>query len=126
MTMAKKIMNKHLGVVFLASCLGGCMATTGNHRDLASHYPPKSADCDIPIYRDVQPDRPYAAISRLNVHLEKTFFLPSDFASAVGELRRQGCLSGADGIVDIQEQSTHYLETRIYNLSATGIRFDNH
>ena len=63
------------------------------------------------------------AISRLNVHLEKAFFVPSDLSSASGELRRQACLSGADGVIDIEEKNSSYLETRIYNLSATGIRF---
>lgn len=111
-------------VVFPALALCGCVATTGNYRALAERYPARSPDCSIEIFRDATPDRPFTAISHLNVHLEKTFFIPSDFASAVGELKRQGCLSGADGIVNIQEHHSSYLETRIYNLSATGIRFD--
>jgi hypothetical protein len=111
-------------MVFPALALSGCMATTANYRALAETYPARSPDCPIEIFKNSTPDKPFTAIAHLNVHLEKTFFAPSDFASAVGELKRQGCLSGADGIINIQEQQSHYLETRIYNLSATGIRFD--
>lgn len=120
-----EIMNRLTCVVFPALALSGCMATTGNYRALAQSYPTRPSDCSIEVFKNAAPDRPFTAISHLNVHLEKTFFVPSDFASAVGELKRQGCLSGADGIVDIQERQSSYLETRIYNLSATGIRFDH-
>lgn len=117
-------MNRTVCVVFLASTLCGCMATTGNHRALnEEHYAARSPDCDVTVFRESSPSQPFVAISRLNVHLEKTFFVPSDFSSAIGELKRQACLSGADGIIDIEEHSSSYLETRIYNLSGTGIRF---
>jgi len=112
-----------IGLVFLAFGLCGCVATTGNYRSINERYPARPADCDISVFKDQPPARPYAAISRLNVHLEKTFFVPSDFSSASGELKRQACLSGADGVTDIEEKNSSYLETRIYNLSATGIRF---
>jgi hypothetical protein len=110
-------------VVFLASSLCGCAATTGNFRLLAERSPARPPDCDVAVFKDQPPARPYTAIAQLNVHLEKTFFVPSDFSSASGELRRQACLSGADGVIDIEEKNSSYLETRIYNLSATGIRF---
>jgi len=110
-------------LIFLASGLCGCAATTGNYRPIDERYPPRAADCDVLVFKDHQPDRPYAAISRLNVHFEKTFFVPSDFSSASGELKKQACLSGADAVIDIEEKTSSYLETRIYNLSATGIRF---
>lgn len=110
-------------LIFLALGLGGCTATTGNYRPLADRYPARPENCDLVVFKDGAPGRPYAAISRLNVHLEKTFFVPSDFSSASGELKRQACLSGADAVIDIEEKHSSYLETRIYNLSATGIRF---
>jgi hypothetical protein len=110
-------------LIFLASGLCGCAATTGNYRPIGESRSPRSADCDVVVFKDRQPSRPYAAISRLNVHLEKTFFMPSDFFSASGELRKQACLSGADAVIDIGEKTSSHLETRIYNLSATGIRF---
>jgi hypothetical protein len=121
-----KIMKRTTCVVFLAFALTGCMATTGNYRPLGSTtYPPRAANCDLTIFKDAPPNRPYESISQLDVHLEKTFFLPSDYDSAIGDLKRQACRSGADGIVDIKEEHSSYLETKIYNLSGTGIRFSD-
>ncbi len=116
-------MKRTLWVVFLASGLCGCMATTGNYRPLNQGSSARPPDCDVEVFKDQHPAKPYVAISQLNVHLEKTFFAPSDFASAKGELRKQACLSGADGVIEIEEKNSSYLETRIYNLSATGIKF---
>lgn len=116
-------MKRAICVIFLASSLSGCATTIGNYRPLNGQYPPRPDDCRVDIFKNQLPVRPYVAISRLNVHLEKTFFMPSDFASARDELRRQACLSGADGVVDIQETNSIYLETRIYNLSGTGIHY---
>ena len=110
-------------LIFLASCLCGCAATTGNFRPLGERYAARPVDCAIQVFKDQAPTRPYAAISRLNIHLEKTFFAASDFDSASGELKKQACLSGADAVMDLEEKKSSYLETRIYNLSATGIRF---
>jgi hypothetical protein len=62
-------------------------------------------------------------LPRLDVHLEKTHFISSDFESALPELRKQACLSGADAIIEIQEQSTGYLEMRSYHVTATGIKY---
>jgi hypothetical protein len=116
--------NKLGCLVLPALVLGGCATTAGNYRALEQH-PSRGSGCSIEVFKQALPHRPFTAISHLNVHLEKTFFVPSDFASAVGELKRQGCLSGADGIIDIKESHSSYLETRIYNLSATGVRFDS-
>ena len=117
-------MRKLVCVVFPVLAVVGCATTTGNYRALGGPYPARAPDCSIDVFKQAAPERPFTAISHLNVHLEKTFFIPSDFASAVADLERQGCLSGADGIIDIKESHSSYLETRIYNLSATGIRFD--
>jgi hypothetical protein len=118
-------MKRMVCAILLASSLSGCATTAGNYRSLNGHYPARPADCQVDIFRDQPPARPYMAISRLNVHLEKTFFMPSDFASARSELQRQACLSGADAVIDIEEENSSYLETRIYNLSATGIHYQD-
>lgn len=116
-------MTKNAAVIFLALAICGCTASTGNYRPLNGGAAARAPSCDVAIFKNSAPGRPYTAVSRLNVHLEKTFFVPSDFTSAAGELRRQACLSGAEAVVDVQEQTSGYLETRIYNLSGTGVRF---
>lgn len=120
---ADEPMKKVAYAIALAFSLSGCATTIGNYRPLNGHYPPRPADCQIDIFKAQAPAKPYIAVSQLNVHLEKTFFVPSDFSSARSELRRQACLSGADGVIDIDEEHSSYLETRIYNLSATGIHY---
>jgi hypothetical protein len=117
------VMKRATCAIFVAISLSGCATTIGNYRLLNGHYPSRPTDCRVGIFKKQPPARPYTAISRLNVHLEKTFFVPSDFASARDELQRQACLSGADGVIDIEETNSGYLETRIYNLSATGIHY---
>ena len=119
-------MKQWMYMVFLACLLSGCMATTSNYRPLSKAYPPRPADCAVTVLKDAAPNQPYVAVSQLNVHLEKTFFLPSDYASAIDELKRQACLSGADVIIELKEASSSYLETKIYNLSGTGILLSGH
>lgn len=116
-------MKNTANMIFLALGLTGCASTTGIYRPIGERNPQRPADCDVLVYKDHPPTRPYAAVSRLNVHLEKTFFVPSDYSSASGELKKQACLSGADAVIDVKEEHSSYLETRIYNVTATGIRF---
>ncbi|WP_250633667.1 hypothetical protein [Pinirhizobacter soli] len=119
-----KIMKNMLGMVFLAFGLCGCVTTTGNYRPIGDHsYPPRITGCDVEIFRDHAPSRPYTAISQLAVHVEKTALMASDYASASDELKYQACMSGADAVIDFKEQKSSYLETRMYNLTATGIRW---
>jgi hypothetical protein len=122
----RKITERAACAIFLACALSGCMATTGNARPLgATVYPPRPKDCAVTVFKDTPPSRPYVAIAQLDVHMEKTFFLPSDYDSAVGDLKRQACHAGADAIVNIKEEHSSYLETKMYNLSGTGIRFSD-
>ena len=45
------------------------------------------------------------------------------YASANDELKYQAGMSGTDAVIDFKEQRSSYLETRMYNLTATGIRW---
>jgi hypothetical protein len=62
-------------------------------------------------------------LSRLDVHLEKTHFIESSLSDALPELKRQARLSGADAVIEIRERTSKVAETRVYHVSATGIRF---
>jgi uncharacterized protein YbjQ (UPF0145 family) len=39
------------------------------------------------------------------------------------ELKKQARLSGADAVIDIQEKHSKVLETSVYHVTATGIRY---
>jgi len=69
------------------------------------------------------PGKEFVRISRVDVHLEKSAFIASAFEDALPELKKQACLSGADAIIEIREQSSSILETRAYHVTATGIKY---
>ena len=69
------------------------------------------------------PDKKYVKISRIDVHIERTFALTPNFNNALPELRKQACLSGADAVVEIEEQSSQLIENRMYHVVAVGIKY---
>lgn len=115
-----------VAVSFLLAAAVSACTTQGSFRELGTSYPPKPGNCEIEIFRGADPGRPFTRISRINVHLEKTHFVQSDLRSASNELKRQACLSGADAVIELSENSSSYLETRMYNVTATGIVFQPH
>lgn len=61
--------------------------------------------------------------ARLDVHLEKTGFITSNFESALPELKKQAREAGSDAIIDISEKHSQVLETMVYHVTAYGIRY---
>jgi hypothetical protein len=110
-----------LALSFCAFALSGCATSQGSFQELGQGHPARPENCQVEIFKAGAPDKTYIQISKLNVHLEKTFFVSSDFESASKELKRQACLSGADAIINLNETSSSYLETKIYNVSGIGI-----
>lgn len=62
-------------------------------------------------------------IARLDVHLEKTGFVTSKFEDALPELKKQARQAGADAVIEIQETRSQILETMVYHVTATGVRY---
>jgi len=90
---------------------------------LGQTYPPRSIDCDVEVFKTSVPSKGFIKIARIDAHLEKSHFIKSDFEDALPELKKQACLSGADAIIEIQERSSSVLETKIYHVTATGIKY---
>jgi hypothetical protein len=90
---------------------------------LRDSYPPKPEGYDVQIVQNEAPQRPFVRISRLDVHLEKSFFIGSSLDDALPELKKQARLSGADAIIEIRESRSMVGETKIYHVTATGIRY---
>jgi len=90
---------------------------------LGETYPPRPEGYEIEVFRTGLPERPFVKTSRLDVHLEKTHFIGSSLKDALPELKKQARLSGADAIIKIEERSSKVGETRIYHVTATGIRY---
>ena len=92
---------------------------------LVPQHVPKPENCQIEIFRGEHPARQSERVSRLDVHIERTYYVRSQLDDALPELQKEACASGADGIIDIQERISHFnlSETNSYHVTATGIRF---
>lgn len=109
---------------FLGPLLISCATTQSRNVALGKTYSPRAENCSIAVHKDTLPQQAFERISRLDVHIERTHFSQSDFESALPELKRQACLSGADAIIEIQERSSSFrFENRAYHVTATGIKF---
>jgi Putative heavy-metal-binding len=103
--------------------LAACSTTQSRFSVLGATYPPKPESFQVAVFPDAPPSRPFARIARLDVHLEKTVFVESSLEDAMPELQKQARLAGADAIIEIREQRSSIAETRIYHVTATGIRY---
>lgn len=111
------------GAVLVGLLLTSCATTQSRYVLLGHTYPSRPDNCEIAVLRTGYPAREFVRVSRVDVHLEKTHFIGSGFEDAWPMLRQQACLSGADAIIDIRENASVYMETRMYHVTATGIKF---
>ena len=103
--------------------IAACSTTQSRYVPLAGDQSPKSDEHPIEIYQEGLPQRPFEKVSRIDVHLEKTHFISSDFEDALPQLEKEARLSGADAVIEIKERKSSVGETKIYHVTATGIRF---
>ena len=111
-------------VVFLGTLLVSCATTQSRFTLLGQAHPSRPENCSVVVLKDSAPQKAFERISRLDVHIERTGFAQADLESALPELKKQACLSGADAIIEIQERSTGFrFENRVYHVTASGIKF---
>ncbi len=109
-------------LLMVVSFVTGC-AMQSQFYHLGEKYPPTPESVVIELFWDDMPSRKFIKISRLDVHIENTHFVSASFADALPELKRQARLSGAHAITNIRESSSSMGETRIYHVTATGVRY---
>lgn len=112
-----------LALCLVALFIVSCATTQSRYFMLGDSYPPKPEGYDVQIFQNEAPQRSLRRISRLDVHLEKTLFIGSSLDDALPELKKQARLSGADAIIEIRESRSMVGETKIYHVTATGIRY---
>ena len=100
-----------------------CSTTKSRYSMIAGSYPPKPENFEVQVFVKGMPQRPYVKISRLDVHSEKTSYSGPLLDAMLPELKKQARLSGADAIIEIRERLSWVIETRVYHVTATGIRF---
>lgn len=113
-----------LVVACFAIAMTGC-SIQSRHTMLVSHYVSKPSDCHIEFYTEGHPPREYERISRLDAHIERTYYVKSHLEDALPMLRKEACASGADAVIDIEERgsSINLRETNIYHVTATAVRY---
>lgn len=115
---------KNIAPCLIALLAVSCASTLGRFTCLQLPCPPpKLAGFEVEVFRQGAPDRPFDRIARVDVHLEKTGFAGSSLEDALPELKKQARLSGADALIEIRETTSTHAETRIYHVTATGIRY---
>jgi hypothetical protein len=118
-----KHLNNGLWLCLVAFLAVSCATSQSRFSKLGSSYPPKPETFEVEVFQTGVPQRPFERISRLDVHLEKTYFIPSSLTEALPELKKQARLSGADAIIEIRENRSMVGETKVYHVTATGIRY---
>lgn len=113
-----------LAVSLFSLVITGC-SSQSRHTMLVPHYDPKPAHCHIDFFTQDRPSRQFERISRLDVHIERTYYVRSQLDDALPELSKEACASGADAVMDIEERSSsiNLRETNIYHVTGTGIRY---
>ena len=112
-----------LTLVVATFLLAACTSYQSRYVPLQQSYDALPSNFEVEVFRYGLPEKPFERVARLDVHIEKTHFLSSDFEDALPELREQARLSGSHAIIEIEERSSSVLETKIYHVTATGIRF---
>jgi hypothetical protein len=112
-----------LALCLVALFTVSCATIQSRYIMLGDSYPSKPEGYNVQVFQDEVPPRPFVRISRLDVHLEKTHFIGSALDDALPELKKQARLSGADAIIEIRESRSGVGETKIYHVTATGIRY---
>ena len=109
-----------LTILFLTAC-----TSHGRYTMLVPTHTSKSPDCDVDVFQAGYPSREFVKIARIDVHIERTYYLRSNLKDVLPELRKQACETGADAIVEIEERSSkmNLSETHIYHVTATGIKY---
>ena len=111
--------------VFLAGLEPSRITIQDRQIPLGTIYSSRSPDCAIEVFRSEIPSKEFLKISRIDVHIERTYYIRTNFEEALPVLKVKACESGADAILDIQERSSYINndETHIYHVIATGIKY---
>src|SRR5438552_11543429 len=117
----KTVSRTVLSLCFLL-LLTSCETPQARFSFVGAACPPRPKDYPIEVFETGSPTRPFTRVSRLDVHFEKTFFIGSSLKEALADLKRQARLSGADAIIEIEERKSMVGETKVYHVTATGIR----
>ena len=110
-------------VLLVLTVIAGCTTTQSRFVVLGSPQSDRPENCEVQVFRNGTPQHQFARVARIDVHVERTFFMQPGFEDALPELRRQACLSGADALIEIEERQSAYVENRTYHVTAVGVKY---
>src|SRR5213078_4344921 len=79
-------------VLLLLTVIAGCTTTQSRFVVLGSPQSDRPENCEVQVFRNGTPQHQFARVARIDVHVERTFFMQPGFEDALPELRRQACL----------------------------------
>ena len=87
--------------------------------------PPKPESCELQVFAEGKPDRPFIDLGVVNYHDErhraKDGSLKLDVA--LPKIKARACRAGADALIDIRVTEVRRLEFAMFNVRAVAIRF---
>lgn len=111
-------------VIVCALLNTACATSQVGLTPIGETYSPRPETHTIEIFKGGKtPDRPYQPVAKLDVHLEATHFITNDFDNAEKSLKSKAREAGGDAIIDVKETKSRLLETHIYHVSGTAVRY---
>ena len=114
---------KTIWILLTSAVLTSCSSIQGRYSYLGEKHPARAVNSKVRIFKSETPQRNYTKVSRIDVHMVKTFYIKPDLNDVLPEIKRQANLSGADAVIDIQDRTSGYGEYKEYHVTATGIKF---
>jgi hypothetical protein len=113
-----------IAAIWLVAACAGCATTEGRFSPLGTaSYQPRAANAPIEVFRSGLPERAFDRIARLDAHIERTAWVPSGINDALPELMKQARAAGGDAIIEFEEKRSQVLETKVYHVTATAVRY---
>jgi hypothetical protein len=115
-------MDRSTTAVILGLAIAGCSTVRSRHAFIDQAYPPRPDGAAVTVLAPGAPSGDCVRVSRLDVHIEKTMLVGSTLDEALPALQREARASGADTIAQIEERTSRLRETRMYHVTAIGLR----
>lgn len=85
---------------------------------------PRPADAKVTVLTTPPAAGSVTVVAKLNVHIEKTFLIPTAFDEALPQLKALARQQGGEAVTNIEEKKSRLHETFIYNVTADAVVFN--
>jgi hypothetical protein len=119
-------------VLFLCVCAVLFLSRPADAKEKITFTPKESGQhqarpqsCDIQVFRDSKPDQAYVDLGIINYHDERHRSNAGSLKLDVvmPKIKASACKAGADALIDIRVTEVRRLESAMFNVRATVVRF---